>query len=142
MRKGEMAALAEQQIPLERLRELFVQVDRGFVKRNAFRRPVVRPVDGGVAPAVSATEVAFLEYGDVADAMHGREVVRDAQSVDAGADDYDVVARLELVRAPHSLFAEKLHHSFPFIASSARKPNGIRWNSWPACITASHTLSP
>src|SRR5262249_55988218 len=49
-----------------------------------------------------AAEIALVEHRDVRDAAFA-EVVSDGQPVDAGADDDDVVAGLQVVGTPHGL---------------------------------------
>ena len=64
MRRRQMAALTEKQVPIEFLGKPFVQLDGGVIKRNPFLRAVVGANDGGVAAAVARAQIAALQNRD------------------------------------------------------------------------------
>ena len=122
--QSQMSALAEQKVPLQLPREPFVQLDRLLIERNTFRCAVIRTDDRGVASAIAAAEITAFKHHDIANAMPRSQIVRDTETVHARADDGDVIAGLELMRAPHPFLAEEPHHNRPPTNSRAFNPNG------------------
>ena len=134
-----MAALAEQQVEVELLRQPLVELDRGVVEARALGRLVVRAQDRRVAAGRARADVALLEHRDVGDAAL-LEVVRGREAVRAAADDHDVVAVLELrPRPPHAALAEDVTHRRRLLERSASTPTGPP-PRWPAAsATTVHT---
>ena len=104
--QGQVALLRKQQVVVQVVGELLVEGQALGVEGNGFRGPVVGPEDGGVAPAVSRSQVALLQDGDVGDPEAG-QIVGGGQSVDAGADHHHVVAVAERMLPPHGIEAEQ-----------------------------------
>ena len=92
-RVGEVhhAALAEQEVVLELLREDLPELEGVLVDRRALVPEVVGADDRGVAGHVAAGEPALLQDGDVGHAVVLGQVVGGGQAVPAAADDHDVV---------------------------------------------------
>ena len=96
MGEGEMAALGIHDVDVELDRQAAEQLDRFLVEGDTLRRQVVGAHDGGVAGGVAAGEPAAVEHRDIGDAVMGGEVIGRGEAVPAGADDDDVVARLQV----------------------------------------------
>ena len=94
------AALAEQDVVVELLRQAFPQLQRVLVDRRALVPQVVRADDRGVAGHVPAGQPAALEHRHVGDAVVLGQVVRRGQAVPAATDDDHVVRTLRFGRAP------------------------------------------
>jgi hypothetical protein len=103
VREVEHAALAEEEVVVQLLREPLPQLERVFVEHSALVPQVVRPDDGGVACHVAAGQPAFLQDGDVGDAVLFGEVVGGGQAVASSADDDDVVRGARLGVAPEEV---------------------------------------
>src|SRR5579863_4914967 len=138
MCQRQVSALAEEHVPSQLLRHPLIQFQRGIVKGNAFGCAVVRAQDCGVAAAGSGTQIALVEQRDLAYAVLLAEIVGGSEPMYTGANDDHIVAGVQVVTAPHPVFAEQLHAQFRS-RSSVRKPKGCRRNSCPACTTASQT---
>ena len=110
MRQGQVAALAEQQVPAQLLRESLIELERGVVEGDAFRRAVVGAKDCRIAAAVAASQVALLEHGHAPDPVLRSQVIGRGQAVHARAYDHRIVAGLDIVSAPHSFFLEQSQH--------------------------------
>ena len=107
-----MAALREQQVEVQLLRQALVQLHARVVEARALGRLVVRAQDRRVAPRRARPDVARLEDRDVADPVLLLQVVRGREAVRAAADDHDVVGPLEVALAPpHPLFSEYFKHA-------------------------------
>ena len=100
VRHRQVAMLREHHVEVELFRQLFVQLDRQVVERDALRRAIVGPHNRRVAAGAAESDVLRLQDGDVLHAKL-REVVRGRQAMNAAADDDDVVAVLQFVLAPH-----------------------------------------
>ncbi len=100
VREVEDAALAEQEVVVQLLRQALPQLQGVLVDRRALVPQVVGADDRGVAGHVAAGQPALLQDGDVGDAVVLGEVVGGGQTVTAGADDEHVVGALRLGIAP------------------------------------------
>src|SRR5206468_211840 len=96
-------------VVVELLRKALIQLDALIVKGNAVAGSVVRANDRGVAPAAAATEIVPLEHGDVGHAVVLCQIVGGGQTVNAAADNDDIVAIPHRALGPHRLLAKNLH---------------------------------
>jgi hypothetical protein len=65
-----------------------------------FGQQVVGPDHGCVSSDIAITHQPLLQHGDPFHSMIAGKVVRRRQSMAAGTDDYNVVARLQALSAP------------------------------------------
>src|SRR5207253_5745942 len=96
MSYGQVSLLREHDVVVKLQRQPFVELDAFVVECHALRRAVVRANDGRVAATGPAAQVAFVENCDIGDATLG-QVIGDGETVHAGADDDDVVGRLQVM---------------------------------------------
>ena len=126
VREVQHAALAEQDVVVELLRQPLPQLERVLVDRRALVPEVVRADDRRVAAHVAAAEPAALEHGDVRDAVVLREVVGGREAVPAGADDHDVVGPLRVRRAPEEVGVLVLRATQNAGVGTGSSPSSIR----------------
>ena len=100
---GKMALLREHDVVIKLERQAFVELDALVIKRHTLRRAIVGANDGRVPSAGAAAEVSLVEHCDVRDAAFA-EVVGNSQTMDAGADDDDVVGGFQVMAAPHAFY--------------------------------------
>src|ERR1039458_4389085 len=103
MCQRQMSALAEQHVPSQLLRHLFIKLHRCVIEGNAFRSAIVGSQDSRVATAVAAAEIAFVEQGDFLHSMTLAQIVGSSKSVNSSADDDNIIGTLECAGPPHSL---------------------------------------
>ena len=87
------AALAEQEVVFELLRQDLPELEGVLVDRRALVPEVVGTDDGGVAGHVAAGQPALFQDGDVGHPVVLGQEVRRRQAVPAAADNHGVVAR-------------------------------------------------
>src|SRR6266550_863591 len=104
MGKAQHAALAEEEVVVELLRESFPQLERVLVDRGALVPQVVGANDGRVAGHVAACQPASLEHRDVRDAVILRKVVGGRQPMAARTDNDDVIGALGLRTTPEMIW--------------------------------------
>ncbi len=97
------AALAEQEVVFELLRQDLPQLERVLVDRRALVPQVVGPDDRGVPGHVAAGQPALFQHGDVGHPVVLGQVVGGGQTVSAAADDHDVVGGLGVRIAPEEV---------------------------------------
>ena len=73
-----------------------VKLHRLGVEANACGGEVVGANHRGVARRVAATQISFLQYGNVRDAVILGEVISSRHTVPPATDDHHVVMRLEI----------------------------------------------
>src|SRR6266851_4848951 len=112
-----MALLREHDVVGQFERKPLVELDALVVKSDALGSAIIGPDDRRIAAAGPAAKIAFVEQGNIGDTMVLAEVISDGQPMNAGADDYHVIGRLQLVTAPHPL---DRHHSPPAFSRRSR----------------------
>src|SRR5262249_53906772 len=117
--------LGEHHVVIEFQREPFIELDTFIVKGDTLRRAVVGADDGRVPAAGAAAQITLVEERDVGDAVVLAEVVSNGQTVNAGADDYDVVGGFQIMGAPHAL------NRHPIASAIRGRPRGGAWKQAP-----------
>ena len=87
-------------VVVELLGQALPKLQRMFVERRRFLPQVIGADDRGVAPGVAAAKPAFLEDGDIGEAVLLGEVIGSREPVPARPDDDRLVRRLRLRIAP------------------------------------------
>ena len=123
VREREVAALREEQVEVQLLRQALVELDARVVEARALGRLVVRAQDRRVAPGRARADVALLEDRDVGDPALA-QVVGGGQAVRAAADDDDVVGALERRGAGATCAAGGRCHARAASRSRASTPTG------------------
>jgi hypothetical protein len=109
VREVEDAALAEQDVVVELLRQPLPELERVLVDRRALVPQVVGADDRRVAAHVAAAQPAALQHRDVRHPVPRREVVRRREPVPAAAHDDRVVRGARLGRAPQEVGTLHVH---------------------------------
>src|SRR3954447_1359796 len=138
----QVPVLGEQHVEVEVLRERLVQLHARLVEAGAFGRQIVGADDGGVSARGARAQVAAVEHGDLLDAVTLGQVVGRGQAVCAGADDDDVVARLEVVVAEVAVLSEQADHAATSLRRTAAADTGVMLSIAPASSSDSHMYSP
>ena len=81
-----MALLREHHVVIELQRQPLVQLYALVVEGDSLRRAIVRADDCRVPPAGPAAKIALIKKSDVSDAVVLAEIIRDGQTMNAGAD--------------------------------------------------------
>ena len=99
----EDAALADHDIVIELALQPFPQLHRPFIELDVRRQQVIGADDGRVAAGIARADPAFLQNGDVVEAVFFGEIIGRRQTVTAAADNDHVIFGLWLRVAPHWL---------------------------------------
>ena len=102
MRHRQVSLLREHDVIVQFQRQALVQFDAFIVKGHALRCAIVRADNRRIPAAGPAAEVALIEHRNIDDAALA-QVIGDGETVNSSTDDDDVVGRLQLAGAPHSL---------------------------------------
>ena len=125
VREVEHAALGEEDVVAELLRQPLPELERVLVDRRALVPEVVGADDRRVAAHVAAADPAALEHRDVRHPVARREVVRGRQPVAAAADDHRLVGPPGVGRAPEEVGVLLLHAQNAGVAIGS-SPSSIR----------------
>jgi hypothetical protein len=97
------AALADHGVVVDVLLQPLPQFQRPFVKGRVGRQQIVGTDDRGVAPDIARADPAFLDDGDVGQAVLAGEVIGCRKPVPPAADDHDVIEGLRVGLPPDRL---------------------------------------
>ena len=74
-----------------------------FVKRSVVLHHVVGAHDGGIAPCIARTDIAFFQHRNIFDTVVFSQVIGGRQTMSATTDDDDVIAFARLGVAPGAI---------------------------------------
>src|SRR5579864_5772691 len=106
MGQGQVTMLREEHIVVQLSGQVLVHLHRYVVELDTLRRAIVRPNDGCVTPAGTASEVASLQHRRICYSLPG-QVVGSRQTVHPAADNDDVVSTLHPTSGPHTSLAKE-----------------------------------
>ena len=116
------AALAEQEVVLELLRQDFPELEGVLVDGRALVPEVVGTDDGGVPGHVAAGQPALFEDGDVGHAVVLGQEVGGGQAMPAATNDHCVIGRLRVRVVPQEfrVLRKQIGHHATSFASEER----------------------
>ena len=94
MAQVDLATRGVHDVEVQILAEALPKLQRLLVEPGVAVDHVVRSNDRRITASIAATDVVFLEHGDVADAVVLGEVIGGGKTVPAAAHDYDIVRGL------------------------------------------------
>ena len=98
VRQRQLAPLRIHDVEIKLVGQPLIKLHRLGVEANACRGEVVGANHRGVARRVAATQIGFLQHGNVRDAVILGEVISSRHTVPPATDDHHVVMRLEISR--------------------------------------------
>ena len=96
MRQRQLSPLRIHDVEINLVRQPLIKLYRLGVKANARGGEVIGANHRGITRRIAATQVGFLQHGNVRDAVILGEVIRGRHTMPPAADNHHVILRFEI----------------------------------------------